>query len=59
MDGGFVAHGEVVEAGGHGAVLFELVDTALHGVTPPVHLLVERRWPPALRAQLAPVRGHL
>lgn len=31
-EGGFVAHGEFVVAGGHGAVLFELVDAALHGV---------------------------
>ena len=28
-DGGFVADGEFVVSGGHGAVLFELVDAAL------------------------------
>ena len=32
-EGGFVAHGEFVVPGGHGAMLFELVDAALHGMT--------------------------
>jgi hypothetical protein len=36
MDGGFVAHSELVEAGGHSAVLFELVDAAFHDMTLPV-----------------------
>jgi len=32
VDGGQVAHGELVVSGGGGAVAFELVDAALHGV---------------------------
>jgi hypothetical protein len=32
---GFVADGEFVVSGGHGSVLFELVDAALDGVTQP------------------------
>jgi hypothetical protein len=39
-----VAHGEVVEPGGDGAVAFELVDAALHGVTLFVGLGVEGGW---------------
>lgn len=43
MHGGFVAHGEFVEAGGHGPVAFEAVDAALHGVTLLVPLRIEGR----------------
>jgi hypothetical protein len=35
-EGGFVADGEFVVPGGHGAVLFELVDAALDSVPLPV-----------------------
>jgi hypothetical protein len=56
-DGRFVPYGEFLEAGCHAAVLFEQVDTALHGVTLPVSELVERRWPPASRATVAAVGG--
>ena len=43
-DGGFVADGEFVVAGGQGAVLFELGDAALDGVALLVDLGVEGRW---------------
>jgi hypothetical protein len=33
VDGGLVADGEFVVSGGHGPVLFEVVDTAFDGVT--------------------------
>src|SRR5918912_3332201 len=55
LDGGFVAHGQLVEAGGYGAVLFEQVDAALHGVALLVRLLVEGGRPATARAELAPV----
>jgi hypothetical protein len=50
-------HGQLVEAGCHGAVLFEQVDAALHGVALLVRFLVERRRPAAPGAALAPVGG--
>jgi hypothetical protein len=41
VDGGFVADGELVEAGGHGAVAFEPVYPAFHRVALLVALGVE------------------
>jgi hypothetical protein len=55
VDGGFVAGGEFVVAGGHGAVAFEAVDAALHGVALLVDAGVEARWSAALGPFLAPV----
>jgi hypothetical protein len=43
VDGDFVAHGELVEPGGHRPVLFELVAAALHGMTLLVKLRVAPR----------------
>ncbi len=48
MDGGFVADGQLVEAGGHGAVALEPVDAALHGMTLLINVRVEGRWPASL-----------
>ena len=45
MDGGLVADGELVVAGGQGAVAFEPVDAALDGVPLFVDLAVEGGWP--------------
>src|SRR5690606_36152704 len=47
LDGGFVAYGEFLKAGGHGAVLFEQVDAAFGGVAALVDLGGERWRPPA------------
>jgi hypothetical protein len=54
VDGGLVADGEFVVPGGRGAVAFEPVDAALHGVALLVDLRVEGRWPAAVGPQLAP-----
>src|SRR4029453_9468781 len=53
VDGGFVADGELVEAGGDRAVAFEPVDAALHGVPLLVGVGVERGGPPPPGAPLA------
>jgi hypothetical protein len=53
----FVAHGELVEPGGHRPVLFELVDAALHGMTLLVKLRVAPGWPAAVGSLLTPVGG--
>jgi len=45
VDGGLVADGELVVAGGQGAVAFEPVDAALDGVPLFVDLAVEGGWP--------------
>src|SRR5437763_11582747 len=57
VDGGFVAHGQLVESGGHGAVLLEQVDAALDGVALLVRFLVEGGRSAALGTALAPVGG--
>jgi hypothetical protein len=44
VDGGLVADGELVEAGGQGPVAFEPVDAALDRVPLLVDLAVEGRW---------------
>jgi hypothetical protein len=45
VEGGLVADGEFVVAGGDGAVALELVDAALDGVPLLVGLPVEDGWP--------------
>jgi hypothetical protein len=55
VQGGLVAQGELVIAGGDRSVLFEQVDAALHGVALPVDLGVERRWAASGRAAGEPV----
>jgi hypothetical protein len=55
VDGGFVLDREFVVAGSDGAVAFEPVDAALHGVALSVDVRVERRWPAAGGSLLAPV----
>jgi hypothetical protein len=55
VDGGFVAQGELVVAGGHGAELFEQVDAALDGVAGFVSDSLEQWWPAAGRSFLAAV----
>ena len=50
-----VAHGELVVPGGDGAVAFEPVDAAFHGVTQFVQGGVEGGWAAAFRALLPPV----
>jgi hypothetical protein len=45
VDGGLVADGELVIAGGDGPVAFEPVDAAFDGVTLLVDVAVERGWP--------------
>lgn len=47
MDGGGVAHGELVVSGGDGSVLCELVDAAFHRVALLAGVAVEDRWTPA------------
>jgi hypothetical protein len=47
VDGGFVADGELVVPGRDGAVAFETVDAALHGVALAVDDRVESGWPSA------------
>jgi hypothetical protein len=47
VDGGFVADGELVVAGGRGPVAFEPVDAAFDGVPLFVGLAVEGGWPAA------------
>lgn len=50
VEGGFVSGGELVVAGGHGSVVFELVDAAFDGVTLSVEGGVEAGWPAAFGA---------
>lgn len=52
MDGGFVAYGELGVEGRHGAVAFEPVDAAFHGVALFVDLGVEGGALTALRRKL-------
>jgi hypothetical protein len=54
---GPVAHGEFVVSRRDGAVAFEPVDTALHGVALLVDVRVEARGSSALRSLLAAIRG--
>src|SRR5919198_2459726 len=55
VDGGLVSDCEFVVAGGHGAVAFEPVDAAFHGVALLVDVGVERRWPAAFGLPVASV----
>ena len=44
VDGGLVAHGELVVAGGQGSVVLDVTEAAFHGVTVFVRHGVEGRW---------------
>jgi hypothetical protein len=55
VDGGFVADGELVEAGGDGTVAFEPVDAAFDGMPLLVDLAVEGGWPAAVPAPVLAV----
>jgi hypothetical protein len=57
VDGDFIAHGELVQPGGHRPVLSELVDAALHGLTLLAKLRVAPGWPAAVGSLLTPVSG--
>jgi hypothetical protein len=57
VDGGGVADGELVVAGGEPAVVFEVVEAALDGVAVLVGLGVERRWSPAAGSASSSVAG--
>jgi hypothetical protein len=58
VDGGLVADGEFVEAGGRGAVAFDAVDAAFDDVTLLVDAGVEGRWSAALGYFGPPVGVH-
>ncbi len=55
MDGGLIADGEFVVAGGDGPVAFEPVDAAFDGVPLFVDLRVEGGWPAAVVAPVLAV----
>ncbi|WP_406229558.1 hypothetical protein [Nocardia sp. NBC_01009] len=57
VDGGQVADGEFVVSGGHGPVLFELVDALFDGVAVAVDRWVECRWSATGTAAAVAVAG--
>ena len=57
VDRGLVADYEFVEPGGHGSMLFELVDATLDRVAVAVEHRIECRWPSPGRTAAPPVRG--